>query len=235
MNTPASALALLDGEYSLVHHPQTLVLSAVVVDRSGSMSDFRREPLDGLRQFITDLKSGPSPERVAACVVSFASDIRMDQSVQLVKDIDPSQLGYVASGQTKLYAAVYSTLYLLLTLHSMRRAAGLNTQVLLTVLTDGEDNLSPEQQAPCRELSAIARVNQWELAVIGFGLRGLVIGAKLGFNDPPPDMHRPSVHDQSVSRGSFMGAISHATRRTHLTVTGIPVPPSQSSSPPSSH
>jgi|GEM_PF-5272120 len=233
---PNSALAVWQPNDPVVRNSKPLVIAMLVVDRSSSMAGFDDKPLKGMRDFVIGLQRGPEPERIAVGIVTFADTTTFEVQFKMASEVDPDELQYLPSGCTRLYGTVYDTLYALLSLATMRQTAGLETQVIMTVITDGDDNRSRELLNPCRDLAKEARRRGWELAVFGLGVSGIKIAREMGFTEVAPrgnaadddvrpvQNQRPAGFDIAADdEDGTEASVLYTLERTHMTVTGFAV------------
>lgn len=221
----SSSLAICSPDHALVRAQAPLVVAAFVIDCSHSMHKHGDAPLTGMRSFVTGLQNGPNPERIAGCIVNFADETTIVVPLQPITRVNPAYLQYNAAGFTRLYGSVHDTLYALLTLATHRETMGLRTDVILSVLTDGEDNRSRDWLTPCRRLAEEARRRGWEMSVFGLGVSGVNIAVTMGFSDGAGlgATGQPVGYDMRGTRDDITTTMTHTVRRTHITVIGSPV------------
>jgi len=111
-----------------------------IIDRSGSMSSIRNDSIGGFNAFLEQQQACPGEARLS--LVLFDHE---QQVIHSAKDIiDVPQLDattYVPRGNTALLDAIGSTL----SVHKARiKAEGWADKVIVTILTDGEENSSRE-------------------------------------------------------------------------------------------
>jgi uncharacterized protein YegL len=233
----SSALVLCKSDDEIVTDEKPLVITLMILDRSGSMQNYGTAPLAGLRALIVGLQEGPEPERIAVGVITFAKNATFDVPIQKVSNINAAGLRYLAYDSTRLYGTVYDALKVLLHIASLRKYRCLETKVNLTVITDGEDTDSQDRLESCRDLASQARSLNWEMAVYGLGVDGIEIARKMGFADPGVTVGptgQPIGHNLGGSKQDIARSVRHTVTRTHITVMGTSVPTKSGSTPPDS-
>lgn len=111
-----------------------------ILDRSGSMADLRHDVIGGYNSFIKDQKAGPGEARVT--LVQFNSAIEVPYQGVQIGHVAPLTVGtYIPFGSTALYDAIGTTL--------SRQGARIGAdhwadQVIVNIITDGEENASNE-------------------------------------------------------------------------------------------
>lgn len=173
---------ILAASTSVIPSIPYVAISVMAIDRSGSMAQFGRKPLEQANRFLDELAKDPNADVTAVGIVTFANDYSLDLPFTMVKAA-PRLQAYRAEGNTLLYQTIYDCLGSLVLLADQRSRMGLKTDVIFTVLTDGEDTHSPPMLDNLRALSAEGLRRGWQLRIFGFGVDGSEIARKVGFVD----------------------------------------------------
>lgn len=203
----------------------------LIMDRSGSMRRFGREPLAAINEHLRNLKREPQAAQTIGFVMTFADDHRFDLEPQPLADM-PELEDYGPQGNTKLYGTVLEALKAMLKLKAQGEAQGTAVRMILAVFTDGEDNKSQNDQRELVKLSGQALEAGAELILVGLGQPAEIIAQGMGF---PPDSAVQAAATPEAVRRTMLGV----TQRTRMTITGLGVPvrtktPPSPSPPPSS-
>lgn len=198
-----------------------LTLAYLVMDASTSMKSFGGAAEEAMRGVITDLQSGPRPECIALGIMSFADDARILLPIQMIGNVSPFCLNYASTinGRTRLYATVAEALATIKAVDDIREI-GDRVNIVFTVFTDGNDNLSAGWLPTCRQLADHGFRRGWQLSVTGFGVDGESIAAQMGFRG---QNGQPAGETIGADRQSLRTSMAGFSKRTHMTVSGTPV------------
>lgn len=209
-----------------------LCIGCLIVDSSGSMSSFGDAPCKQTNMFLDGLRKDENADVTAVSVVTFADTWQVAIPPILISEA-PCFSGYKASGNTLLYDTVFNSLGSLMILADQRGGHGGSTDVVLTVLTDGQDTHShPKTLKQLEALSRDARRRGWTLRVFGFGVDGSEIAKMMGFEDigsyqpaHAEPQHNVSGgytvrHDDEGLTNSVMFSLRDLTERSQLGRTG---------------
>lgn len=122
---------------------KTKVFNLIILDESGSMCCIERQALNGLNETLQTIRKTqekyPEQEQLVSIVPFETSNIRLLRdkiSIREVKDLRPNE--YNPGGGTPLYDAIGFGI------QSIRKSVGESDSVLVTIITDGEENSSRE-------------------------------------------------------------------------------------------
>ena len=122
---------------------KTKVFNLIILDESGSMSCIERQALNGLNETLQTIRKAqekyPDQEQLVS-IVPFESDnirlLRDKVSIKEVKDLRPEE--YNPGACTPLFDAIGFGI------NSIRKQVTDDDSVLVTIITDGEENSSQE-------------------------------------------------------------------------------------------
>lgn len=122
---------------------KTKVFNLIILDESGSMSCIERQALNGLNETLQTIRRAqdkfPEQEQLVSIVPFESGNIRLLRdkvSIKEVNDLRPDE--YNPGACTPLYDAIGFGIY------SIRKAVTDDDSVLVTIITDGEENSSEE-------------------------------------------------------------------------------------------
>lgn len=208
---------------------ERVVISVLLLDRSGSMDHFGQKPREQVNRFLKELSQDENADQIMVGVMTFSDQMAIDVPLQNAQ-LCPQVPTYTASGGTALYHTAYETLGALMLLTNSRGNRGLKTDVLVNVFTDGEDTSSPQNLLPgLRALCLEGRNRGWQLRVFGFGVDAVAIAADMGFIDKIHPQANPNCGGYTVE--ATAAGMEHstifvvqATSRTTVMGGGPPKP-----------
>lgn len=122
---------------------KTKVFNLIILDESGSMSCIERQALNGLNETLQTIRRAqdkfPEQEQLVSIVPFESGNIRLLRdkvSIKEVNDLRPDE--YNPGACTPLYDAIGFGI------NSIRKAVTDDDSVLVTIITDGEENSSEE-------------------------------------------------------------------------------------------
>ena len=122
---------------------KTKVFNLIILDESGSMSCIERQALNGLNETLQTIRRAqdkfPDQEQLVSIVPFESGNIRLLRdkvSIKEVNDLRPDE--YNPGACTPLYDAIGFGI------NSIRKAVTNDDSVLVTIITDGEENSSEE-------------------------------------------------------------------------------------------
>ena len=122
---------------------KTKVFNLIILDESGSMSCIERQALNGLNETLQTIRRAqdkfPEQEQLVSIVPFESGNIRLLRdkvSIKEVNDLRPDE--YNPGAGTPLYDAIGFGI------NSIRKAVTDDDSVLVTIITDGEENSSEE-------------------------------------------------------------------------------------------
>ena len=122
---------------------KTKVFNLIILDESGSMCCIERQALNGLNETLQTIRGAqkkyPEQEQLVSIVPFESGNIRLLRdkiSINKVKDLRPKE--YNPGGCTPLYDAIGFGI------NSIRNEVSDDDSVLVTIITDGEENSSVE-------------------------------------------------------------------------------------------
>ena len=122
---------------------KTKVFNLIILDESGSMSCIERQALNGLNETLQTIRRAqdkfPEQEQLVSIVPFESGSIRLLRdkvSIKEVNDLRPDE--YNPGACTPLYDAIGFGI------NSIRKAVTDDDSVLVTIITDGEENSSEE-------------------------------------------------------------------------------------------
>ena len=122
---------------------KTKVFNLIILDESGSMSCIERQALNGLNETLQTIRGAqdkfPEQEQLVSIVPFESGNIRLLRdkvSIKEVNDLRPDE--YNPGACTPLYDAIGFGI------NSIRKVVTDDDSVLVTIITDGEENCSQE-------------------------------------------------------------------------------------------
>ncbi|MFZ2804143.1 MAG: vWA domain-containing protein [Patescibacteria group bacterium] len=210
----------------LAQRSQSLGLSLLLIDRSGSMRQFRQTPLTAANGFLDQM--GKLPAGVEALVgVAFFNETLSDFQLMPASHA-PTLEQYEASGSTRLYAIVGDTLSSLLTLCDELRTRFLHEHghrltinVTFGIITDGcNEPAAPDPPGTLQRLRTLAGralERGWQLHLFGIGQDAKTIADDIGF--PDDEEHCQTLY---ANAHSIHTATQTFSRRSIVSMTGRP-------------
>jgi hypothetical protein len=154
----------------------------LVLDRSGSMGDFRDSTIDAVNEYVGTLKKGKKVGDLRFTMVQFdevwARD-RMGLCIDTVHDAVPikdvpklTRETFVPRGNTPLYDAIG---------HTIKATKG--KRVLFIIMTDGMENASREYtQQMVFDLIEKKKVKDWTFVFLGANQDSYAVGGSFGIS-----------------------------------------------------
>jgi Mg-chelatase subunit ChlD len=146
---------------------QDIIYNLIILDESGSMSSIRRQAINGFNETVQTIKDAQReyPEqRHFVSLVSFNSsrtNILYDKA-EAEKVAELSEATYIPNAGTPLYDAMG------IALTNLKQSVKSGDKVLVTVITDGEENASREYTgAAIKKLVDECKLQGWVFTYIG--------------------------------------------------------------------
>lgn len=165
-----------------------LIYNLIILDESGSMSSVRSETVQGISSVFSSIKEGmekfPDQDHRIS-LVSFSSRSSSEPNCRFILWNEPADKipaefadSYCPEGGTPLYDAIGVSLHKLR--HDLSGLAQDRYNVLVTILTDGEENSSGEfsYQQVKKSISELSE-GSWTFAYIGAGLDAYEVAQSL--------------------------------------------------------
>ena len=147
---------------------KTKVFNLIIRDESGSMSCIERQALNGLNETLQTIRRAqdkfPEQEQLVSIVPFESGNIRLLRdkvSIKEVNDLRPDE--YNPGACTPLYDAIGFGI------NSIRKAVTDDDSVLVTIITDGEENSSEEYsgKAIATIIDELKKKKGWMFTYIG--------------------------------------------------------------------
>lgn len=144
VTTPVTPLPIIEtSQTQNIIRMKTKVFNLIILDESGSMSCIERQALNGLNETLQTIRMAqdkfPEQEQLVSIVPFETGNIRLLRdkvSIKEVNDLTPEE--YNPCGGTPLYDAIGFGI------SSIRKAVTDDDSVIVTIITDGEENSSKE-------------------------------------------------------------------------------------------
>lgn len=195
-----------------------VTLFVLVVDRSGSMDGVSGEVVTAYNDLLQALKDSKAAESVLMSAWLFNSSPQVLHGYLALKDVPQmNQRIYSADGGTALYKTVLDAFTSVVAYRQTLYDAGINTKVVVVVMTDGDDNDSGRITAS--QVATVARslLDQevYTLALVAFGLTYQAdrIAQNMGF--PLQNVLKAGSDPSSIRRA--MNTVSKSTIRASQT------------------
>lgn len=134
----------------------------LLLDRSGSMQDKKDDHIGGVKSFIQDNKSFPD---TTFSLIQFDSQEPFELVIdnQNINDVDLDKIDLVPRGGTPLLDAVGKTIAHI----DNKKQNSENTQIVLMVVTDGEENDSKEWKKNDLKNLIVEKEKDWKILYLG--------------------------------------------------------------------
>jgi hypothetical protein len=182
---------------------------AICLDRSGSMQSRKSDHEGGLRSFIEDQRTLSDEMRVT--LIQFDTtdpcEIKLDR-VPLA-EVDTAQITLIPRGGTPLYDAIGRAVA------HLRRTLTPQDNVVVVIITDGEENSSHEWTKPkVKALVDELEAASWKFLFLGANFDAFTEGESLGFARAAAASYQAS--GQSVN--AMYGAVAANTLKARHSV-----------------
>lgn len=155
-------------------------LCMLVMDCSTSMRRFGEQPRTELNSLVRTLKVERGALATSLTIYGFNRHPFLLVEGPLV---NIAAVGHLPLDRgTRLFGTVADVLTSVLQFHADMSAVGKKVNVLVAVITDGEDNLSPHDLSEVRRLASQARRLGFQLEVFGLGIDGKYLANLMGFS-----------------------------------------------------
>lgn len=184
------------------------VYNLIILDESGSMESIKKTIMNGFNEVVQTIKSValqyPEQEHTVT-FVSFNSlgikKIHENSKIELLNQID--ERSYQPNGNTPLFDAMGASFFNLNWI--IEKENPKNYNVLVTILTDGEENASKEHSAQSiKEIIELYKSKNWTFTYIGanhdvdlFASR-ISINNVMKFETNEEDMQRMFMRDRDA-------------------------------------
>jgi len=143
----------------------------IILDKSGSMSDIRNDMIGSFNTFIAQQKTiAENPPQVSLILFNNQLDaVYINKKLEEIPELSP--LNYQPTGGTALYDAVGSTL----------DSFDSYTNVLVVIITDGEENASKEYTyKQMKEKISKKNADKWQFVYLSDNLENSRQGERIG-------------------------------------------------------
>ena len=190
--------------------PQSTVYNLLILDESGSMEVVREATIRGFNELVQSVqglaREFPEKKQVVSLTTFNGASIREKLFLQEASALQSLTLAdYRPDSMTPLHDAIGQSVSKLRNVLATTGAA--DYQVLVTVLTDGEENASKEFTRPIiRQLIEQLKEQGWTFAYIGANhdvdraADGLAIDNKLAFTQNAEEMDAMFMKERSARR-----------------------------------
>src|SRR3989338_393307 len=172
--------------------------SILILDSSGSMQRFGFTPIEVANKHVQALADANDGREYYFGLVTFANMAKVEIGLSPVADIIPLEI-YHPSGGTRLWETVYSVIDRLLNfLSPFSLFDRQKIQIAISVITDGEDNMSDRERFPeilQRKAKEIQNLG-WKLLCYGIGIDAEKTAKNMGFPlDPSLTVRIEPTHE----------------------------------------
>ena len=190
--------------------PQSTVYNLLILDESGSMEVVREATIRGFNELVQSVqglaREFADKKQVVSLTTFNGAGIREKLFLQESSALQPLTLAdYRPDSMTPLHDAIGQSVSKLRNV--LTSTGAVNYQVLVTVLTDGEENASKEFTRPViRQLIEQLKAQGWTFTYIGANhdvdraADGLAIDNKLTFTQNAEEMDAMFVKERSARR-----------------------------------
>ena len=190
--------------------PQSTVYNLLILDESGSMEVVREPTIRGFNELVQSVqglaREFPDKKQVVSLTTFNGAGIREKLFLQESSALQPLTLAdYRPDSMTPLHDAIGQSVSKLRNV--LTTTGAVNYQVLVTVLTDGEENASKEFTRPViRQLIEQLKEQGWTFTYIGANhdvdraAAGLAIDNKLAFTQNAEEMDAMFIKERYARR-----------------------------------
>lgn len=149
----------------------------ILLDRSGSMTDRKSDHIGGLKSFIEDNKDGNTKISLIQFDDINPCEILLDNMPS--QDIDLSKVDLIPRGWTPLYDAIGKTIAFV---ESNISKEDKDTQVILVIITDGEENASKEWTSEKIRNIIKQKEKDWKILYLGANVDAFKESGRVGIS-----------------------------------------------------
>lgn len=189
-----------------------------ILDRSGSMGSIVNDAIGGFNTFLADQKSVPGEAKLT--LVLFDDQYEKPYSAVPISDVPAlTAATYTPRGMTALCDAIGKTI----TTEAPRiDAEKWADQVIVCILTDGEENSSHEYKLPqVKALTEAAQANGWKFVFLAANQDAFQAGASYGFNAGACTLFAATSEGTQKGYATMSGAV-RSYRQAPVTPTSDP-------------
>jgi uncharacterized protein YegL len=154
---------------------------AIVLDRSGSMHSTKNDTIGGFNAFLTEQKKQEG--EAVLTLATFANDYTIVYDCMPIADVpELTDAVYIPSGGTALLDAIARTINATETKIASMKQEERPSNVLLVIITDGEENASREFNHE-KVMGMIKRQQEeqsWSVVYIGANQDAIQVGTSMG-------------------------------------------------------
>lgn len=181
----------------------------VVLDRSGSMTNVKKQTIDGYNEFLNKQKLEPGQAHIYLAQFDDQYDVVYDQAVQTAERLTDST--FIPRGMTALYDAIGRTVTDLGKKFSGMAEAERPEKVVVAILTDGGENSSHEYDSTRVKalLDEQRSKYNWDFVFIGANQDAILSASIIGIQSAKA-MNYTVNNTQSVmgqSLSNYVGAV----------------------------
>lgn len=173
-----------------------------VLDKTGSMADYKQQTIDGFNEYIKGLQEQKGYNFTLVLFNSESIEKRHDnQDIELIPFLNTDT--YIPSYTTPLYDAIGQTIIEADKKHKKK------SKVLFVVLTDGLENASREySQEQIFKMITEQRNKGWEFVYLGANQDAWAIGVKIGV-DPTNTSSFNQAKTGQTFRAAYAATVSY--------------------------
>jgi len=185
----------------------TRTVVAIIQDKSGSMYNRCEATIDGYNEYITSLQRAAEGEMLLS-LTQFDTSVKQVYSARPLMSLSTfSHEDYCPGGGTALYDAIGRTI------REMEPAVRKDDNVLVVIMTDGQENSSNEwNKDGVLKLLEDKRKIGWEFVFLGAGEESWNAGVALGFDHNHSINYGVDAHDHQSSYGVLVGTTNSVLR-----------------------
>lgn len=159
------------------------VICGLQIDRTGSMTGIRMKTIESVDKYIKKL--GQEAGETTLIVATFNSYTGLTVTKRgMAKTMGGfSQEEYITEGGTPLFDTMMEMIALLEAEEQILKTAGHEVGVILTVVTDGEENSSTKHSyIDVVEKTKVLRDRGWEIVFLGVDIDAFAAGEQIGIS-----------------------------------------------------
>lgn len=191
---------------------QDLTEIICVIDRSGSMDSIKTDAIGGFNSFINEQKKVPGEARLTLVLFNDGYEF-LHEGIPL-EDVPPlDETTFVPAGMTALLDAVGRTIDSVGERLSKTPEPERPSQVIMAILTDGEENHSTEytREQVFQRITHQRDVYKWEFMFLAANQDAIEEGSKIGID--AADAFNFDATDQGTKAAYMTMSESITTRR----------------------
>jgi hypothetical protein len=176
-----------------------------IIDKSGSMGPALDDHIGGFNTFLRQQKKLEGGDETAFSLMLFNQDYENIYTGPLADAPELDESNYVPSGMTALFDAVAAGLCLISARVATEYAQGTDVQVIIAILTDGQENMSREIKLPdLTKMIKAAESSNWTFHFLSSDMDSWDDAEAMGLSKSFTSTHGQSVRQTYAKLGTVI-------------------------------